>query len=85
MGDEDDTIAPSSVRSRTHWSYCSSRNESKFVTTNLLTAKKVDCIDAVLNDGSRASSVRVRVRFCLERWIWSQRVWATVRARLTKT
>jgi hypothetical protein len=69
MGDEDDTIAPSSMRSRTHWSRWSSGNKSKFVTANPLTAKKVDCTDEVLNNESGASLARVRARFCLERWI----------------
>jgi hypothetical protein len=71
--DEGDTIAPSSVRSRTHWSRYSSGDE-----------KKLDSTDVVLNDISGASLARVKVRFCRERWIWSRRVRATVRARLTK-
>jgi hypothetical protein len=29
------------------------------------------CTDAVLKDGSGATSGRVRARFCFERWIWS--------------
>jgi hypothetical protein len=74
MGDEGDTITPSSMRSRIPWSCYSFRNESKFETSNHLTTKKLDCTTiayAVVNDGSGASSARVRTRFYHERWIWS--------------
>jgi hypothetical protein len=69
VGDEGDTIVPSSMRSRIHRSRYSSGNESKFETSNPLTTKKLNCIDAVLNDGFGASSTRIRARFCRERWI----------------